>query len=47
MGGVGMKWEHIIHRLYKRALWLDSFIAGQTELYQRVADQVLGTTVPV
>lgn len=47
MGGVGMKWEHIIHRLYKRALWLDSFIAGQTELYRRVADQVLGTTVPV
>jgi hypothetical protein len=39
-----MMWEHIIHRLYKRALRLDSFIAGQAELYRRVADQVLDTT---
>ena len=44
LGGIGMMWEHIIHRLYKRALRLDSFIAGQAELYRRVADQVLDTT---
>jgi alkylation response protein AidB-like acyl-CoA dehydrogenase len=25
LGGVGMTWEHILHRLYKRAQWLEAF----------------------
>jgi alkylation response protein AidB-like acyl-CoA dehydrogenase len=24
-GGIGFTWEHILHRLYKRAQWIDSF----------------------
>ncbi|HYY45282.1 MAG TPA: acyl-CoA dehydrogenase family protein [Actinomycetota bacterium] len=24
-GGIGFTWEHVLHRLYKRALWLQSF----------------------
>jgi alkylation response protein AidB-like acyl-CoA dehydrogenase len=24
-GGIGFTWEHVLHRLYKRALWLESF----------------------
>jgi alkylation response protein AidB-like acyl-CoA dehydrogenase len=25
-GGIGFTWEHILHRYYKRAEWLDSFM---------------------
>ncbi|HWH05234.1 MAG TPA: acyl-CoA dehydrogenase family protein, partial [Gaiellaceae bacterium] len=24
-GGIGFTWEHVLHRLYKRAQWLDAF----------------------
>jgi alkylation response protein AidB-like acyl-CoA dehydrogenase len=24
-GGIGFTWEHILHRYYKRAQWIDSF----------------------
>jgi alkylation response protein AidB-like acyl-CoA dehydrogenase len=24
-GGIGFTWEHVLHRLYKRALWIESF----------------------
>jgi alkylation response protein AidB-like acyl-CoA dehydrogenase len=24
-GGIGFTWEHILHRLYKRAQWIDAF----------------------
>ncbi|ONI88998.1 hypothetical protein ALI144C_05715 [Actinosynnema sp. ALI-1.44] len=41
-GGVGMTWEHILHRLYKRAQWLEAFGASGRALRGRIADAVLG-----
>lgn len=41
-GGIGFTWEHILHRLYKRAQWLDSF-NGHGDLQRaRVATSLLG-----
>lgn len=37
-GGLGMTWEHPLHRLYKRAQWLDGYLAGERRLYRTVAD---------
>ncbi len=42
LGGVGMTWEHILHRLYKRAQWLESFGSGTRALRARIADAVIG-----
>jgi alkylation response protein AidB-like acyl-CoA dehydrogenase len=42
LGGVGMTWEHILHRLYKRAQWLEAFGAGSRVLRARIADAVIG-----
>lgn len=40
-GGIGMTWEHVLHRLYKRALWLEAF-GGSSALHRaRIADAVL------
>jgi alkylation response protein AidB-like acyl-CoA dehydrogenase len=41
-GGVGFAWEHVLHRLYKRALWLDAFGASGSRLRARIATHVLG-----
>ncbi|MCE7007160.1 acyl-CoA/acyl-ACP dehydrogenase [Kibdelosporangium philippinense] len=41
-GGVGMTWEHFLHRLYKRAQWLEAFGASARTLRGRIADSVLG-----
>jgi len=55
-GGIGFTWEHVLHRLYKRALWIESFLASGTRLRADVAatlldepkGQVLGSSqVPV
>jgi alkylation response protein AidB-like acyl-CoA dehydrogenase len=40
-GGLGMTWDHIAHRLYKRAMSLQSYVAGERRLYQDIADAVL------
>ncbi|MFC9356056.1 acyl-CoA dehydrogenase family protein [Rhodococcus sp. NPDC057014] len=40
-GGTGITWEHILHRLYKRAQWLESFEAGSGELHARIAHHIL------
>ena len=24
-GGIGFTWEHVLHRYYKRAQWIDAF----------------------
>ena len=29
-GGIGFTWEHVLHRLYKRALWIESFSTSAT-----------------
>lgn len=41
LGGVGMTWEHIVHRLYKRAQWLEAFGGGARELRSRIADAII------
>ena len=36
-GGIGFTWEHVLHRLYKRALWNESFLASGTQLRAEIA----------
>jgi alkylation response protein AidB-like acyl-CoA dehydrogenase len=40
-GGTGFTWEHVLHRYYKRALWIEQFGATPTELRAQVADAIL------
>jgi alkylation response protein AidB-like acyl-CoA dehydrogenase len=37
LGGIGFTWEHRLHRLYKRALGIDSFGASGTRLRAEIA----------
>jgi alkylation response protein AidB-like acyl-CoA dehydrogenase len=51
-GGIGFTWEHVLHRLYKRALWIESFSTSATRLRAEVAASLLdgkpaSTQVPV
>lgn len=41
-GGVGFTWEHILHRYYKRAQWLESFDGYPASHRTAVADRLLG-----
>jgi alkylation response protein AidB-like acyl-CoA dehydrogenase len=40
-GGIGFTWEHDLHRLYKRALGIESFLASGTRLRAEVAAAIL------
>ena len=40
-GGIGFTWEHVLHRLYKRALWIESFSTSATRLRAEVAASLL------
>ena len=40
-GGVGFTWEHVLHRLYKRALWIRSWEASAEQLRAEVASYLL------
>jgi alkylation response protein AidB-like acyl-CoA dehydrogenase len=40
-GGIGFTWEHVLHRLYKRALWIESFAPSGTRLRAEVAGALL------
>ncbi len=40
-GGIGFTWEHELHRLYKRALWIESFLASGTRLRADIAATLL------
>jgi alkylation response protein AidB-like acyl-CoA dehydrogenase len=40
-GGIGFTWEHVLHRLYKRALWVESFGTSGTRLRAEVAASLL------
>jgi alkylation response protein AidB-like acyl-CoA dehydrogenase len=40
-GGIGFTWEHILHRLYKRAQWIQSFEGFATVHRARVAAALL------
>jgi alkylation response protein AidB-like acyl-CoA dehydrogenase len=42
-GGIGFTWEHVLHRLYKRALWIESFAASGSSLRAEVATSLLET----
>ncbi|HLG07606.1 MAG TPA: acyl-CoA dehydrogenase family protein [Gaiellaceae bacterium] len=41
LGGIGFTWEHVLHRLYKRALGIESFGASGTRLRAEVAATLL------
>jgi alkylation response protein AidB-like acyl-CoA dehydrogenase len=36
-GGIGFTWEHVLHRYYKRALWIQAYGGYPRELRARVA----------
>jgi alkylation response protein AidB-like acyl-CoA dehydrogenase len=40
-GGIGFTWEHELHRLYKRTLWIESFGASGSQLRAEVAATLL------
>jgi alkylation response protein AidB-like acyl-CoA dehydrogenase len=40
-GGIGFTWEHVLHRLYKRALWIQSWEASPAQLRAEVAAHLL------
>jgi alkylation response protein AidB-like acyl-CoA dehydrogenase len=40
-GGTGFTWEHMLHRYYRRALWIDSF-EGHARIHrERIASELL------
>jgi len=40
-GGIGFTWEHVLHRLYKRALWIQAWEASARQLRSEVAAHLL------
>jgi alkylation response protein AidB-like acyl-CoA dehydrogenase len=40
-GGIGFTWEHVLHRLYKRALWVHAWEASGADLRADVASHLL------
>jgi alkylation response protein AidB-like acyl-CoA dehydrogenase len=40
-GGIGFTWEHVLHRLYKRALGIQAWEASRGELHAEVAAYLL------
>jgi alkylation response protein AidB-like acyl-CoA dehydrogenase len=42
-GGVGFTWEHVLHRYYKRAQWLEAFAGNPREHRAAIAAAVLDT----
>jgi len=40
-GGTGFTWEHVLHRYYKRALWIEHFAGTPGELRAEVAGAIL------
>ena len=41
-GGIGFTWEHILHRYYKRAQWIDSFEGFGSHQRKTIAERLLG-----
>ncbi|HSD49187.1 MAG TPA: acyl-CoA dehydrogenase family protein, partial [Actinomycetota bacterium] len=41
LGGIGFTWEHVLHRLYKRALWIQTWEASPALLRAEVAQHLL------
>ena len=40
-GGIGFTWEHILHRYYKRAQWINTFEGTGRTHRAIVADRIL------
>lgn len=40
-GGIGFTWEHVLHRLYKRTLWIQSWGSSGAQLRSEVAAYLL------
>jgi alkylation response protein AidB-like acyl-CoA dehydrogenase len=40
-GGIGFTWEHVLHRLYRRAFGISQLFGSATELRGRVAEHLL------
>ena len=40
-GGIGFTWEHLLHRLYKRTLWIQSWDASGSDLRAEIASTLL------
>ncbi|MGH3033173.1 MAG: acyl-CoA dehydrogenase family protein, partial [Gaiellaceae bacterium] len=40
-GGIGFTWEHVLHRLYKRAQWIAAFAGSPTAHRARVASALI------
>lgn len=40
-GGIGFTWEHVLHRLYKRAQWIESFEGYGSSHRAQIADHIL------
>jgi alkylation response protein AidB-like acyl-CoA dehydrogenase len=40
-GGIGFTWEHVLHRLYRRALGIAQLFGSATQLRARVAEHLL------
>ena len=41
-GGIGFTWEHVLHRLYKRALGIQAWDTSGERLRAEIADHLLG-----
>jgi len=41
LGGIGFTWEHVLHRYYKRAQWIEAFWGFPAALRAEVADAIL------
>jgi alkylation response protein AidB-like acyl-CoA dehydrogenase len=42
-GGIGFTWEHVLHRYYKRALWIESALGYGREHRAEVAASLLSS----
>ncbi|MGH3329642.1 MAG: acyl-CoA dehydrogenase family protein, partial [Streptomycetales bacterium] len=40
-GGIGMTWEHVLHRYYKRARWIAAFEGSAREQRREIAAALL------
>jgi alkylation response protein AidB-like acyl-CoA dehydrogenase len=46
-GGIGFTWEHVLHRYYKRAQWIDAFEGFGHEQRAEVARELLDVQAAV
>jgi hypothetical protein len=47
LGGIGFTWEHVLHRYYKRAQWIQAFGGFAAAQRADVAEALLGTPTAV